>query len=344
MHLIADLGYYPSKICAITFTNKAANEMKERMEAMLPDAIRVHTSTIHSLCVRIIREEYEALNLVRNFTILDTSDQQAVMREAYKQFDYDRKDISFREALTYISNNKFAGVDVAQAERMAGSNYHEQKKVNLYRFYVNRLHELFALDFDDLLLEVNRLFKENLEVRDKWRRRFDVVLVDEFQDVDHVQYGIVDALVGDENQLYVVGDPDQTIYTWRGANVDFIIDFDKKYPESETITLNQNYRSTQHILDSANTLIKNNKDRPDKALYANKESEFPVQYATLDDGDAEAYWVANRMLELHDEGHSYLDMAVLYRSNYLSRALEKVLMARRIPYVIYGGLRFYDQV
>ncbi|MDE8055349.1 UvrD-helicase domain-containing protein [Erysipelothrix rhusiopathiae] len=343
VHLIADLGYYPSKICAITFTNKAANEMKERMEAMLPDAIRVHTSTIHSLCVRIIREEYEALNLVRNFTILDTSDQQAVMREAYKQFDYDRKDISFREALTYISNNKFARVDVAQAERMAGSNYHEQKKVNLYRFYVNRLHELFALDFDDLLLEVNRLFKENLEVRDKWRRRFDVVLVDEFQDVDHVQYGIVDALVGDENQLYVVGDPDQTIYTWRGANVDFIIDFDKKYPESETITLNQNYRSTQHILDSANTLIKNNKERPDKALYANKESEFPVQYATLDDGDAEAYWVANRMLELHDEGHSYLDMAVLYRSNYLSRALEKVLMARRIPYVIYGGLRFYDQ-
>ena len=342
VHLIKDLGYYPSKICAITFTNKAANEMKERMERMDSDAIRVHTSTIHSLCVRILREDYEAVELVRSFTIIDTSDQQSILREAYRLFDYDRKELNPREVLSYISANKIANVSVHQAMMLAGSNYHETKKANVYDFYVKRLKALYALDFDDLLLVVNKLLKENEVVRDKWQRRFRVILVDEFQDVDHIQYGIIDSLVGNDNELYVVGDPDQTIYTWRGANVDFIVNFEKKYTESETIVLNQNYRSTQHILNKANQLIENNKDRPKKDLFANKESEFDVEYHSMDDPESEAYWVARQIEILHDESGNYLDTAVLYRSNYLSRSLEKALMARHIPYVIYGGLRFYD--
>ncbi|QIK69676.1 UvrD-helicase domain-containing protein [Erysipelothrix sp. HDW6C] len=342
VHLMKDRGYYPSKICAITFTNKAANEMKERMERMDPEALRVHTSTIHSLCVRILREDFEALNLVRNFTILDTSDQQSVLREAYRRFEYDRKDLTYREVLSYISNNKIADVTYTHAHTLAGSNYHEQKKANVYEFYVKRLKELFALDFDDLLIVVNKLLKENEGVRQKWQRRFNVVLVDEFQDVDHIQYGIIDSLVGKDNELYVVGDPDQTIYTWRGANVDFIVQFEKKYPDSETIVLNQNYRSSQHILDKANRLIENNKDRPKKDLFANKENEFEVHYESLEDPESEAYWVARKIDELKDETGSYLNTAILYRSNYLSRSLEKSLIARQIPYVIYGGLRFYD--
>ena len=342
IYLIKDLGYYPSSICAITFTNKAANEMKERMERMLPEAIRVHTSTIHALCVRIIREEYEAVGLIRNFTIIDTADQQSVLREAYRTLEYDRKSLPYREVLNYISNNKIANVSVEQARKLAGSNYYEQQKASVYKFYVDRLRDLYALDFDDLLIKVNDLLRTHEVVRQKWQRRFRVVLVDEFQDVDHIQYGIVTSLVGEDNELYVVGDPDQTIYTWRGANVDFIVDFEKKFPESETIVLNQNYRSTQHILDRANRLISCNQNRPHKDLHANKQSDFDVVYESFDDVEAESYWIVRKIEELKEETGSYLNTAVLYRSNYLSRSIEKVLMARHIPYVIYGGLRFYD--
>lgn len=343
VHLIKDLGYNPRKICAITFTNKAANEMKLRLESMLDSNMEVFVSTIHSMCVRIIREEYEALNLVRNFTIVDQSDQQTILKEAYDEFGYERKELSYRDVLAYISNNKIAGVSIEQAYKIAGSSIYEEKKAKLYDYYENRLTQIFALDFDDLLLKVRDLFKSNEKVLQKWQRRFNVFLVDEFQDVDHVQYEIIDLLVGDGNELYVVGDPDQTIYTWRGAQMNFIIDFDKHYPDSKTITLHRNYRSTQNILDSANRLIQYNPDRLDKDLLSYKAAGDAVVFSNLDDEHDEAYWIARQIKRLHDEGISYLDMAILYRSNYLSRTLEKVFMNLNIPYIIYGGLRFYDR-
>lgn len=342
VHLIRDLGVYPGSICAITFTNKAANEMKERMERMHPDAIRVHTSTIHALCVRVLREDYEAAGLRKNFTILDRSDQETILREAYRHYEYDRKGLSFNDALNYISKNKTAHVDVNKAFALAGENFYERQKANIYKFYVQKCRGMGALDFDDLLIDVDQLLRHNPYVKDKWQRRFKVVLVDEFQDVDHIQYGIITSLVGIDNQLYVVGDPDQTIYTWRGANVDFIIDFEKRYPSSETIVLNQNYRSTQHILDRANRLIECNSNRPPKDLHANKLSETDVEYSRLEDAESEAYYVARKIQHLKESTGRYLDTAVLYRSNYLSRALEKQLMTRNIPYIVYGGLRFYD--
>jgi DNA helicase II / ATP-dependent DNA helicase PcrA len=343
VHLVKDLGYRPSKICALTFTNKAANEMKERLEHMLDSDQSAHVSTIHALCVMIIRYEYEALNLVRNFTILDQSDQTTILREAYREFGYDRKELSHRDVLNYISNNKTARVSVEQAYKMAGSSMYEVRKAKVYDYYQKRLNDLFALDFDDLLLKVEALFKSNKEVLARWQRRFDVILVDEFQDVDHIQYAIVDSLVGHENALYVVGDPDQTIYSWRGANMNFIVDFDKNYPGSETITLHQNYRSTQNVLDSANNLIKHNTDRIDKELKSSKNQGEPIVYTEKDSEDDEGYWVARKMTGLHNQGVSYLDMAVLYRSNYLSRSLEKALTNLKIPYIVYGGLRFYDR-
>lgn len=343
VHLIRDLGYFPSRICAITFTNKAANEMKERMEKMHPDAVRVHTSTIHSLCVRILREEYDAVGLIRNFIILDSADQQSILRDAYKEFQYDRKELPMRDVLNYISNNKIADVSVNQAIMLAGNDTYESRKAKVYAYYMKRCKDMSALDFDDLLIVVNKLFKEDERIRQKWQRRFQVILVDEFQDVDMIQYGIVQSLVGDENELYVVGDPDQTIYTWRGANVNFIIDFDQHYPDAETIVLNQNYRSSQNILDKANHLIINNSNRHEKDLFANKTNEHEVTYQGFDSAEEEAAWIAKTINELKHDGGSYLDSAVLYRSNYLSRALEKALVSRQIPYVVYGGLRFYDQ-
>lgn len=342
VHLITERNVLPWKVCAITFTNKAANEMKERMERMHPDAMRVHTSTIHSLCVRILREDFEGAGLVKNFTILDRSDQESVLREAYRHLEYDRKSLSFNDALNYISNNKTAHVDPRRAAIIAGENFYEKQKSNIYKFYDQRLKSMYALDFDDLLIVVDKMLKQNDFVRTKWQYKFSTILVDEFQDVDHIQYGIIKSLVGDDNELYVVGDPDQTIYTWRGANVDFIVDFEKTYKQAITIVLNQNYRSTQHILNRANRLIECNQNRPPKELFANKESEFDVEYDKLDDGDAEAYFIVRKIQALKEESGRYLDTAVLYRSNYLSRSIEKQLMSRNIPYVIYGGLRFYD--
>lgn len=343
VHLIRDRGVNPRKICAITFTNKAANEMKERLITMLEDQQGVTTSTIHALCVRIIREEYEALGLVRNFTILDQQDQQALLKEAYRQLGYERKSLKFSEALHYISNNKIARISVEQAFAMSYGSQTDQKLANIYELYQKQLREMFGLDFDDLLLEVQRLFTTNETVLKRWQNRYHVLLVDEFQDVDHIQYSIIDSLVGTQNELYVVGDPDQTIYTWRGANMDFIVGFDKHYPDSTTITLDQNYRSSQHILDCANQLIQWNKNRVKKELHANIESDDKVVYANLDDEELEGYWIAKKMRALHDEGVSYLDMAVLYRSNYLSRTIEKTLVNMQIPYVVWGGLRFYDR-
>lgn len=344
VHLIKGLGYNPRKICAITFTNKAANEMKHRLEGMLDSNTGVFVSTIHSMCVRIIREEFEALGLVRNFTILDETDQQTILREAYNEFGYERKELSYKEVLNYISNNKVAGVSIKQAYKMAGSSFQEEKKAKVYGYYENRLKQVFALDFDDLLLRVRDLFRTNEKVREKWQHRFNVFLVDEFQDVDHVQYEIIDLMVSDKNELYVVGDPDQTIYSWRGANMDFIVDFNRHYSDATTITLHRNYRSTQNILDSANRLIEFNPGRVEKRLLSHKDVGDPIVLTNLDDEHDEAYWVVRQMRKLHDEGVSFLDMAVLYRSNYLSRVLEKVMMDMGIPYIIYGGIRFYDRM
>lgn len=342
IYLMEQRHYSPYKLCAITFTNKAAKEMKERMELMNPNASKMHISTIHALCVRILREDYEAADLIRNFTILDSSDQNAVLKEIYKDIDIDKKQVAYRQALNFISDNKTQFITPTQVKKMGYYDEHHEILAEIYMRYERRLKNLFALDFDDLLIVVRNVLMQNEKVRTKWQQRFDSIFVDEFQDVDKIQYQIIKDLVGEKNDLYVVGDPDQTIYTWRGANVTFMLDFNSVYPEAQTIVLNQNYRSTQAILDSANELISHNKNRSEKDLFANKESEECVKYYLTHDAQLEADFIARKLMGLKEDGESYLDMAVLYRSNYLSRALEKSLMQRQIPYVVYGGLRFYD--
>lgn len=343
-YLISELGIFPSQIVAITFTNKAAKEMETRLIAMLKDqAAGVHISTIHSLCVTILRQDITALNYPRNFIILDSDDQKAILKEAYKVHDLDSKTYSYSNMLNYIGANKGEGIDGEKALKMAYNNDFEIKKAKIYQYYLERQAALFALDFDDLLLYTVRLLKTFEQKRKKWQSFFHYILVDEFQDVDRVQYELIRLLAGDQNEVYVVGDPDQTIYTWRGADVNIILNFVRDFEGAKTIFLNQNYRSTANILNAANALIHNNINRLEKDLFTKSDEGEKVYVLNAIGEDAEGEFIASKMLELHNQGLRYRDIAVLYRSNYLSREIEKVLAKYHIPYKIFGGLRFYER-
>ncbi|MDF9823755.1 DNA helicase-2/ATP-dependent DNA helicase PcrA [Breznakia sp. PF5-3] len=342
-YLIEEKHVAPYRILAITFTNKAANEMKVRVENFL-NVTRsgVLISTIHSLCVRILREEIRHFNYPQNFVILDGDDQKSILREIYKKHNIEVKTLSFNHALSYISNNKCAFIRADKAMQMVSYEF-EKLMATVYKDYEKKLEDMQALDFDDLLIFVNRLFKENSEVRDKWQSRFDYIHVDEFQDVDEIQYGIIKNLIAPSAYLCVVGDPDQTIYTWRGAKVDIIMNFEKDFPNCESIILNENYRSTKSILKGANALIRNNQFRVEKDLFTNNDEDYKINFYESQDERYEALWIAKKIVSLKEEGVPYHEIAILYRSNYLSRNLEKVLLEAHIPYRIYGGVKFFER-
>lgn len=343
-YLMDEKQIRPYRILAITFTNKAANEMKERINRMLQcENSGVMISTIHSLCVRILREEIRHFDYPQNFTILDSDDQKSILKQIYKQKDINVKDLSFGSMLGYISNNKCALVSCEEAFKMANAYNHQQIKAEIYELYEKKLKEMYALDFDDLLLFVYRLFNENQEVKTKWQNRYDYIHVDEFQDVDEIQYGIVKSLVGEHCRLCVVGDPDQTIYTWRGASVDIILNLEKDFPGCKSIVLNENYRSTPAILQGANSIIKNNTMRIEKDLFTNNKGDEKVLHYSAGEEKEEARWIMRKIEKMHRENISYREMAILYRSNYLSRNLEKYLLDFQIPYRIYGGIKFFER-
>ncbi|MEF9966958.1 MAG: UvrD-helicase domain-containing protein [Longicatena sp.] len=343
-YLINDCHVYPNKILAITFTNKAAKEMKERVTRILGEVSNaVNISTIHSFCVRLLREDIYNIGYPRNFTILDSDDQKSILRDAYRQLQIDVKSYSYNSVLSYISGNKTHFVSASDAKNSAGHYEGNKIKADVYAFYEKRLKDMFALDFDDLLIFAYRILHTFEEIRNKWQRRFTYLHVDEFQDVDDLQYKIIKLLVKEDSFLCVVGDPDQTIYTWRGAQVDIIMNFEKDFKDSKTVVLNENYRSTQQILNGANALIKNNVHRIDKDLFTRIESDQRIVHFTSMDDQNEPIWVASKIMGLHQKGINYYDIAILYRSNYLSRGLEKALLDFKIPYRIYGGIRFYDR-
>ena len=344
VHLIEEENVYPNKILAITFTNKAANEMKERIRQMLQNEVtQPWISTIHSLCVRILREDITCMGWPKNFTVLDADDQKTILKEAYKELEIDANTYPFGSMLDYISNNKGAEISVDRAFELAGDFSGDKTKAEVYKYYVKRQNDMYALDFDDLILWVVRMFKTYSEVLTKWQNRFSYIHVDEFQDIDKIQYKLIKQLTGPFNHLYVVGDPDQTIYSWRGADVNIIMNFEKDFKGVKTIMLNENYRSTSCILNGANSVIRNNKNRLDKELFTSRTSNEKITHFASASDEYEAAYVANKISELHRNGKAYKDIAVLYRSNYLSRSIEKALLDQRIPYIIYGGLRFYDR-
>lgn len=343
-YLIEQKHVKPYNILAITFTNKAAREMKKRINDMLKDqGTGAHISTIHSLCVRILSEDIPALNYPKNFTIVDADDQRQILKEAYKQLNLEKKEYPYGMVLDYIANNKYEDINPAKAMELCYGDLRQINKAKVYEYYDKRLKQMYALDFDDLILFTTRLFLNNPTILEKWSKRFHYIHVDEFQDVDKEQYKLIKLLTKVHDNIYVVGDPDQTIYTWRGADVNIIVNFDRDFKDTKTIVLNQNYRSTNNILSGANSLIKNNKARVDKELFSKNGDGDKIIHKTCNSETAEANYVVKQIMNLHNDGYNLRDIAVLYRANYLSRELEKVLIENRVNYVIYGGLRFYER-
>ncbi|MDO4501259.1 MAG: UvrD-helicase domain-containing protein [Erysipelotrichaceae bacterium] len=344
-YLIEQLDENPRSILAITFTNKAAKEMKSRISEMLGEkGDGAFISTIHSLCVRILKEDIEVMGYPRNFTIVDGDDQKTILKEAYKEYGIEKKDMAYGTVLDYIGNCKYENISPSEAMKLTYGEPKEVAKANVYKYYVERLKQVYGLDFDDLILWTTRMFSTFPDVLAKWARRFKYIHVDEFQDIDKEQYKLIKQLSSCHDNVYVVGDPDQTIYTWRGADVNIIVNFDRDFKDTKTIILNENYRSTNNILEGANSLIKNNKARVPKDLFSSKGDGVKIKHKTLVDETREAYFIVEEIQKLRKEGYKYNEIAILYRSNYLSREVEKVFIENRLPYVIYGGIRFYERM
>ena len=344
-YLIEQKNVYPSHILAITFTNKAAREMKERIADMLKEAgTGCWISTIHSLCMRILSEDIEALNYPKNFTVVDSDDQRQILKEAYKELEISKNEYPYGDMLDFIANNKYESIKPEQALDFAYGEERLVKKAKVFIYYENRLKQLYALDFDDLILFTTRLFSLYPKIQEKWANRFHYIHVDEFQDIDKEQYRLIKMLASVHDNVYVVGDPDQTIFTWRGADVNIIVNFDKDFKDTKTIVLDQNYRSTNNILSGANNVIHNNVSRVEKKLYSKNGDGKKIIHKSCQSEVGEATYVVNQIIQLHNEGYNYKDMGILYRANYLSREIEKVLIENRISYVIYGGIRFYERM
>ncbi|MHB8072153.1 DNA helicase PcrA [Desulfosporosinus fructosivorans] len=344
-HLIAQ-GVEPSAILAITFTNKAAKEMRERVTTLVGnEGYGLWVTTFHSACVRILRREIDNMpGYNRNFVIYDTGDQQSLLKSCLKEYNLDEKKFPVRSVAAVISDAKNNLLDPEEFSHKA-MDYFQHKVVDIYRSYQKRLKNNNALDFDDIIMLTVQLFQHNNQVFRYYQDKFRYIMVDEYQDTNHAQYMLIKLLANEYRNLCVVGDDDQSVYGWRGADIKNILDFERDYPEAKVIKLEQNYRSTQKILNAANAVVKNNETRKEKSLWTdNAEGQSLVCYIGNDERD-EAGYVVERIQRLHElEGRPYNDCAILYRTNAQSRALEERLMKAATPYRIFSGLKFYQRM
>ncbi len=343
-HLLQQ-GVRPYRILAITFTNKAAAEMRERVDRMAGAAARdVWLFTFHAFCARVLRHDLEKLTgYSNNFAIYDTSDSKNLIKQVLKEMNLDDKRFPIPGIISHISNAKNA-LQTPEAYAQQAGEYYEQQVAKVYAAYQKKLQANNAVDFDDLLLLTLRLLKENAEVREKYQNKFDYIMVDEYQDTNHAQYLLTKLLAAGHKNICVVGDADQSIYGWRGADIQNILDFEKDYPNAKLVKLEQNYRSTQFILDAANAVIDNNSGRKPKRLWTDNDGGSEIVYYQAMDERDEARFVIERAQELQQRDQAKLgDMAVLYRTNAQSRVFEEMLIKSGIAYNMVGGTKFYER-
>lgn len=344
-HMIEDLDIPHYNILAITFTNKAAGEMKERIKSLIDVNIdNMWVSTFHSCCVRILRREIDKLGYNKNFAIYDSSDQKTLIKQCMKELNINEKDIDEKEIISKIGKQKDNLISAEQFKKENEKEFRNNKIADVYVLYQKRLKNSNALDFDDLIFKTVELFKKNPDVLKFYQDKFKYIMVDEYQDTNKAQYELVKLLAEANKNIFVVGDDDQCIYQWRGADIKNILDFEKDYPQTKIIKLEQNYRSKGNILNAANVVIKNNAQRKSKVLRTDNPAGEKIKiYRAFSDID-EGNFTANEIKRLmEDESRNFKDFAVLYRTNAQSRIFEDIFMKRSIPYRIIGGQKFYDR-
>ena len=344
-YLIEELQVPSWKILAITFTNKAANEMRDRVSKLIDEDISsMWIGTFHSICVRILRKNIDKIGYSSSFTIYDRDDQITVVKEAIGELGLDRDIYKPRSLVNDISNIKSEGLSPKEYIDLNKTNFFKENLGKIYEIYEKKLVSNNALDFDDLLIKTVDILRDYEDVRSFYRSKFEYIFVDEYQDTNKIQYEFIKLVAGNEPNLTVVGDNDQSIYKWRGADINNILNFHKDFPGAKIVKLEQNYRSTQKILEVANKVIENNRTRIEKNLWTSRNEGKPVVYREFPHSNEEEYGVINKIIGLHYKGEEFKDMAILYRTNAQSRGFEEALVRESIPYKIVGGLKFYDRM
>ena len=348
MYLVDQLGISTANILCVTFTNKAAAEMKKRVRRSLPDRDLGRITTFHGFCVGLLKEDCHVVRYPTTFIVLDEEDKEAMLRTVFEDLGITSRDMTIRDAVDYIGWRKggrgYVKTLIGDPEKLSdlAASANTLKDKVMYRYFYEQ-RKCYGLDFDDLVYFALYILEQDRPTREKWQQRLEYIMVDEFQDIDKDQYALADILSGYHKNLFVVGDPDQTIYTWRGADVKFILEFDSRHENVQTIYLNTNYRSAPQILTASNALIDKNRDRLKKQLTAVRPDDRKPLYFHAKTGALEADWMTANMRALHEAGLPYSSMGVLYRAHYVSRAVEESLIRNKIPYILYSGVEFYKR-
>ncbi len=349
LYLVQEAGISTANILCVTFTNKAAMEMKKRIRRQLPDGDLGMITTFHGFCVRLLKEDCHVVQYPSTFIVLDEEDKASILRTVFEELGITSRDLTIREAIDYIGWHKGGRGYVETMIDMNLDHLNNLMKTAqtlkdrvLYRYFYEQ-RKCYGLDFDDLVYFALYVLQHDSGVRRKWQERMEYIMVDEFQDIDKDQYALAEILSGYHGNLFVVGDPDQTIYTWRGANVKFILEFESRFPNAKTVYLNTNYRSVPQILSASNALISKNRERLEKSLVSVRSDAPKPLYFHAKTNVLEADWITAQIRAMRDGGRDLSEIAVLYRAHYVSRALEESLIRNKIPYVLYSGVEFYKR-